>query len=139
LSVVVTAAMSDIATAQTCPYCTTPVVDGQVWTCEECGARHHAECWDDNRGCAVALCTAGPEGSDPSLRPPVSAPRVLVVDLEPIDDPTPRPREGARSALRRPPAPAAGLDRDQRRALIWLLAGVGGLLVGLLIIMVVTS
>src|SRR5258708_4344570 len=78
---------TSIASRTPCPYCTTPLGDAPAHECEGCGARHHADCWSDNGGCAVALCREGPEGSDPALRPPVAERRMLIVDVE--TQPTP--------------------------------------------------
>ena len=30
--------------------------------CSVCGAVHHADCWQDNAGCAITACTGGPGG-----------------------------------------------------------------------------
>jgi hypothetical protein len=44
-----------------CPYCRFPLKEGtQTARCRACGAIHHAECWDENLGCAVVGCAAGP-------------------------------------------------------------------------------
>lgn len=48
-----------------CQYCKNPIQAGQqVELCVGCGAVHHAECWQHNRGCATAGCpqagSAGP-------------------------------------------------------------------------------
>lgn len=40
-----------------CPYCQTPIVAGEEMViCPQCKTPHHAECWRDNRGCAVYGC-----------------------------------------------------------------------------------
>ncbi len=45
----------------TCPYCRFPVKEGgAIYTCPECKAVHHSECWQDNGGCCITGCAAGP-------------------------------------------------------------------------------
>jgi TM2 domain-containing membrane protein YozV len=46
----------------TCPYCNSAVQPpGEtVEVCPACGAEHHAECWEENRGCTVYGCKAAP-------------------------------------------------------------------------------
>ena len=46
---------------RSCPYCRFPLKEGgAIATCPSCNAVHHAECYTENGGCAVAGCTAGP-------------------------------------------------------------------------------
>jgi hypothetical protein len=48
-------------TGRTCPYCRFPLKEGAaIVACGACGAAHHGDCWDDNRGCAVVACAGGP-------------------------------------------------------------------------------
>ncbi len=48
-------------TGRPCPYCRFPLKEGiQIVVCGVCGAPHHADCWNDNRGCAVIACAGGP-------------------------------------------------------------------------------
>ena len=54
-----TPAGSDVRT--TCPYCQGglgPAADAVA--CPVCGVLHHAECWQENRGCGTYGCTAAP-------------------------------------------------------------------------------
>ncbi len=45
-----------------CPYCHTPIDSGEALAiCGDCGAAHHAECWDENTGCAITGCAAAPD------------------------------------------------------------------------------
>lgn len=57
-----------------CPYCHFPLKEGAPVTgCEFCHAVHHADCWSDNGGCAVASCQGGPDGTGhPPLSPSVA-------------------------------------------------------------------
>ena len=52
-----------------CPYCRFAIKAGvDVVTCGECGAVHHADCWDDNAGCSIMGCAAAPaEGANTSM------------------------------------------------------------------------
>ena len=46
---------------RSCPYCRFPLKEGgAIATCPACNAVHHADCYAENGGCAVAGCTAGP-------------------------------------------------------------------------------
>lgn len=48
-------------TGRACPYCRFPLKESvQIAVCTLCGAPHHADCWHDNRGCAVIACAGGP-------------------------------------------------------------------------------
>lgn len=54
-----------------CPYCRFPFkVGAEALTCGSCKAMHHAECWEDNRGCAVMGCPSGPSASPATPPPP---------------------------------------------------------------------
>jgi len=45
---------------KTCPYCQTPIKpDGNVVACSACGMPHHADCWQENRGCTTFGCRGG--------------------------------------------------------------------------------
>lgn len=45
--------------ARACPYCRFPIKGGAATTeCPTCGALHHADCWIENRGCAVVGCAS---------------------------------------------------------------------------------
>jgi hypothetical protein len=82
----------------------------------------------------VALCVAGPEGSDPTLRPPVSERRVLVVELNEEHGPSPSPP--ARTSV---PSRQDVVSGEQRRLVFALLGLAAGLLLLLLLIVVVFS
>lgn len=44
-----------------CSYCQSPLADGETQTpCPDCGASHHAECWQENGGCSVYGCKQTP-------------------------------------------------------------------------------
>jgi len=44
-----------------CPFCQTPIEAGtEAVPCPACGARHHADCWQDNEGCGVYGCRGAP-------------------------------------------------------------------------------
>ena len=46
---------------RSCPYCRFPIKHGQqIAVCGVCGAPCHKECWEENSGCAVVACAAGP-------------------------------------------------------------------------------
>lgn len=48
-------------TGRTCPYCRFALKESvQIAVCSVCGAPHHADCWQDNGGCAVVACAGGP-------------------------------------------------------------------------------
>jgi hypothetical protein len=61
----------------TCPYDHAVIKPGQTYTrCPKCGTPHHADCWKENRGCAVFRCGQGVDApltqqvvADPSRRP----------------------------------------------------------------------
>lgn len=85
------------ATAQeagrNCPYCRFPLKEGaDTARCGSCHAAHHADCWADNRGCAVMGCAAAPASpaaqipipahfSAPAAAPPPVAPAPVEVTL----------------------------------------------------------
>jgi len=57
-----------------CPYCRFPLKEGTlVIHCMVCDAVHHAECWDENRGCAVVACAGASVGAAPERGRPVVA------------------------------------------------------------------
>lgn len=131
--------MTSTAPTQTpCPYCTTPLGGEPTSECEHCGARHHADCWAVNGGCAVALCIAGPKGSDPALRPPVPARPVLVVELddEPDNGRAPDPPAVTLDVPARLAATARQADDGPRRVAVAVLAAVATVLCLLLLLVV---
>lgn len=57
-----------------CPYCLSPLSDADnTVKCPICATQHHAECWQENDGCAVKNC-------EKSTRP---RPIEIEVDAEP--------------------------------------------------------
>jgi hypothetical protein len=44
---------------RTCPFCRFPLKEGlEAYRCDTCGALHHADCWQEGRGCAVFGCAS---------------------------------------------------------------------------------
>jgi hypothetical protein len=87
------------ATAQhagrACPYCRFSIKQGiEIVECGSCHSVHHAECWDDNEGCAVLGCSAGPSAT---ASPPAAGGA--------------RPNQAAAPARRAPPPAAAPPSR----------------------------
>jgi hypothetical protein len=73
---------------RSCPYCRFPIKEeAAVVVCSACGAPHHGECWDENGGCAVVACSAGPH---------VSAQAALAVPVAVPASPEPRPPRRSR-------------------------------------------
>jgi hypothetical protein len=73
---------------RSCPYCRFAFKPGvRLVDCPACHAPHHADCWDDNRGCAVLGCsnaprdTAAPAGWSATL-PPTTPRAPLLVPRE---------------------------------------------------------
>src|SRR4051812_40933404 len=55
-----TAATAEM-TGRRCPYCRFALDEGEAITeCSSCHSVHHADCWKENGGCAVASCPGGP-------------------------------------------------------------------------------
>jgi len=53
-----TIAATETMVGRACPYCRFPIKQGPgVTECSSCHAVHHAECFADNRGCAIAGCS----------------------------------------------------------------------------------
>lgn len=52
-----------------CAYCHHALGDVAVEECPTCHTPHHAECWEENGGCAVAMCDSGPKLPYPSSDP----------------------------------------------------------------------
>ncbi len=72
-------------TGRSCPYCgQVPTAGTPITSCGVCGFTHHADCWSENRGCAVVACQGGPDGSS-------GAPRVPVAPAPPLPPPVSRP------------------------------------------------
>jgi len=53
--------MNSEPTSPVCSYCQSPIADTDSRAvCPECGAGYHAECWQENGGCAVYGCRQTP-------------------------------------------------------------------------------
>lgn len=124
-------------TSLLCPYCHTPVADDEpVTSCEQCGAGHHADCWEQNGGCAVALCEGGPQlgsAAEPVLPTGVGdgAPAVggrLVIET---DAPLARRRSGGAGRTVGTPAPTrTRATRRSRARTGWVVFVIGLVVVG---------
>lgn len=82
-----------------CPYCHVAVVADRARRCPTCAAPHHAECWREGDGCAVALCTSGPKLpylGDPTRRLPPPPPRRLTINLDTLQHAVVRTRPSPR-------------------------------------------
>lgn len=115
------------AVGRTCPYCRAALEEGaRVVFCTSCGAVHHEDCWDENDGCAVALCAGGP-----SLRPDEEggeSEQLAAEEPPTVVQPPPLPPPATVAAVQPSPAaaspsppPAPGPGRS-RRNLIPLIA-----------------
>jgi hypothetical protein len=47
-------------TTTICAFCHVAVEADESTACSVCGTRHHTDCFEQNEGCAVALCEGGP-------------------------------------------------------------------------------
>ena len=112
---------------RTCPYCRFDLKEGvTVIPCPVCEAVHHDDCWEENGGCAVALCAGGPsyeeapqQEPEPEPEPPappplppveVSKPESPVAPAQPPPPPgPPPPRSGTPSRSRWIPFIAAAI------------------------------
>ena len=100
------AATAELA-GRSCPYCRFPLKEGAaVAACPACNAVHHAACYTENGGCAVAGCPGGPlppgfpeTASDYATAPlPPVAPRPQATKIqlsEPQSVPQPAGQSGA--------------------------------------------
>lgn len=80
---------------RSCPYCRFALKEGIAMVrCGVCAAPHHADCWDDNDGCAVVACAGGPEPATREVAAAAAPPSPPTA----IQQPT---------GARRPPPPAA--------------------------------
>lgn len=60
---------------KSCPSCLAPLAPEQPLAgCPQCGAPHHAECWERNQGCTAPGCQGTRAGGKPVL-PVQAAPR----------------------------------------------------------------
>ena len=67
-----------------CPYCLTPVGEGQESVaCDSCGTAHHTECWSENGGCCVRDCAKAVRNIELDL-PPAHGDR-LVLSREAVE------------------------------------------------------
>ncbi|MBU0611474.1 MAG: hypothetical protein KKI08_26590, partial [Armatimonadetes bacterium] len=57
---------------KTCPYCRFPIKPSeQVVSCPACKLPHHADCWQENRGCTTYGCRGGAAAPSAPTHPPV--------------------------------------------------------------------
>ncbi|HLV85936.1 MAG TPA: RING finger protein [Candidatus Sulfotelmatobacter sp.] len=106
-------------TAKVCPYCRSPIGDGDAaLACEGCGTPHHADCYAENGGCTIFGCSKAP-GDEPKLR--VSTPELVAVTSEapsaperhvPLPPPPPPALSSAGGLSSAPPVPS---DEELRR------------------------
>lgn len=102
---------------RTCPYCRFDLEEGvNVIACPVCQAVHHDDCWEENGGCAVALCAGGPsleatpqEGAQQAEPPPPPAAAPTPPPLPPVVPPGPSeaPTQKFAGQSATPPSPAA--------------------------------
>lgn len=86
-----------------CPYCRFPLKEGvPVVTCGSCSSVHHSECWEENGGCAVTGCVAGPQPQTRVLQRPMPPPSA------PPPRPGPAPSGAPPPPFHPPPPPSAG-------------------------------
>lgn len=72
-----------------CPYCLSPVGESEKSiACERCGAVHHAECWEENGGCAAKDCRGVPSRLEIDV--PASGRERLVLSREAVESARPR-------------------------------------------------
>jgi len=98
-----------------CPYCRFDLKEGVgVIACPVCKAVHHDDCWEENGGCAVALCAGGPSYEETPRQEPQRVEPEPPPLLAPSAQPAPPPR-AAGKPTRRPPAPPPGPPPPQGR------------------------
>lgn len=103
-----------------CPYCRFALKSGVSGVeCGACHAVHHAECWDENRGCAVMGCALAPSaagqpsavpppaGPPPAVSPPAAPQPVAIQPHPPISTPSPSELTDQLRAWATTPAAAA--------------------------------
>ena len=95
--------MSKKYIGKTCPYCKTPLVEGDtVVFCSVCDMPHHLSCWQDNQGCTTFGCTGSIKeiiGNDAGV---VAAP----VAPQPVPAPVVTPKPVQAAPIKPAPAPA---------------------------------
>jgi len=103
-----------------CPYCRFGLEQGvSVIACPVCKAVHHDDCWEENGGCAVALCAGGPslaeapqeESQQAEPLAPAPTPLPTVVPPTPSEAPTQKSPVSPSSAAPPPPPPGAPLQQ----------------------------
>lgn len=114
-------------TSPACPYCHHPVPPTEAHPCPTCAAPHHEECWNENQGCAVALCASRP--TLPYVPPPERRER-LTVALEGSGE-----LAASREATTDGPGAAVSRRRRRRRAAI----AAGAIIVVVLVVVVVVA
>jgi Prokaryotic RING finger family 1 len=106
---------------RSCPYCRFPLKQGaEGVACAACGAVHHADCWQDNGGCAIMGCAgAGEESASPGAPNQPATMKMPAVGL----------RQPA--AVPPPPAgaPTARAGASPGRSALWLAAGLAAVAV----------
>jgi Prokaryotic RING finger family 1 len=93
---------------RTCPYCRFAFDEGaSVIGCPVCHAVHHTDCWQENNGCAVALCAGGPSMADSAEEAPttVMSPPTQTPTPPPTQILPPSPPPPTRPASPQPPPP----------------------------------
>jgi len=120
-------ATADMA-GRSCPYCRFPLKEGgEVEPCPSCKAVHHADCWQENGGCAVNGCgaTAGQAAATTALPPTPQA--VPAAGAQGAQAPAPgqAPWPGP---VTMPPGPSRGAREASKVALVALviLMALGG-------------
>lgn len=73
-----------------CAYCQTEMDRITAARCPDCDAVHHQDCWQDNGGCAVLGCAAGPDATAPNQTAsvPVMGTSASTIDI-PVSPPLP--------------------------------------------------
>jgi hypothetical protein len=96
---------------RTCPYCRFALEQGvSVIACGVCKAVHHDDCWDENGGCAVALCAGGPSFAAAQQQEPPPATPASPAAPQPPPLPAvvaPDPSEAPTQKAARPPSTPA--------------------------------
>jgi len=109
-------------TGRTCPYCGFPLKQGiAAERCDDCGAIHHEDCWNDGGGCAVVGCGGGHAGDSARTR---------VMPPMPTSPSRQNPPPPVRPDATRSPAGSSGSDGIRSKI---ALAAIGGVLAGALI------
>ncbi|HEX8103661.1 MAG TPA: RING finger protein [Solirubrobacteraceae bacterium] len=103
------------AVGRACPYCRfTLKQDIPVTQCPACSSVHHADCWDENGGCAVVACTNGPKAG---VAPAAPAPVAPAPPSPPAGE-QPPPPPGWHPPPQPPPQPPARRGFDTTKLLI---------------------